>query len=416
MKDPNYFDVIVVGGGASGLMAAGRALELGKRVLLLEKNRSLGEKLKITGGGRCNVTNAEFDIHKLLSKYGKAKDFLYSPFSQFGVQDTFDFFEKRGLPLVVQARKRAFPHTEKATDVFKVLQKYIRHHQSLVRTNSAVDKVNFSENTVRNVVVGDRKYMADNFIFATGGVSAPKTGSTGDGFKWLAKMGHTVKKSNPNIVPLLVKEKWVKDLSGVSLSFMKITFFLGDKKQFSKVGKILFTHFGLSGPLILNSASQVNDLLEAGTVSARIDMYPDTDLGTLEKDITKKFDANKNKTLKNVFAEIAPRGIAPALELLLGEKLSEKKVHSVTKEERKTIVHLLKEMSVTIQGLMGFDRAVISDGGIVLEEIDTKTMRSRKFKNLYITGDLLNIRRPSGGYSLQLCWTTGFVAGTHASI
>ena len=415
MKDPNYFDVIVVGGGASGMMAAGRALELGKRVLLLEKNRSLGEKLKITGGGRCNITNAEFDIHKLLSKYGKAKDFLYSPFSQFGVQDTFDFFEKRGLPLVVQARKRAFPHTEKAIDVFRVLQKYIRHHQGLVRVNSPVDKINFSENKVRNVVVGSKKYMADNFIFATGGVSAPKTGSTGDGFKWLAKMEHTVKKSNPNIVPLLVKEKWVKDLSGVSLSFMKINFFLGGKRQFSKVGKILFTHFGLSGPLILNSAHLVNDLLEAGEVTARIDMYPDTDLGTLEKDITKKFDANKNKTLKNVFTEISPRGVAPALELLLGEELSEKKVHSVTREERKTILHLLKEMPVTIQGLMGLDRAVVSDGGIVLEEIDTKTMRSRKFKNLYITGDLLNIRRPSGGYSLQLCWTTGFVAGTHAS-
>jgi len=416
MKDPNYFDVIVVGGGASGMMAAGRALELGKRVLLLEKNRNLGEKLKITGGGRCNITNAEFDIHKLLSKYGKAKDFLYSPFSQFGVQDTFDFFEKRGLPLVVQARKRAFPHTEKAIDVFKVLQKYIRHHKSLVRTNSAVEKINFSEDKVRNVVVGDTKYMADTFIFATGGVSAPKTGSTGDGFKWLAKMGHTVKESNPNIVPLLVKEKWVKDLSGVSLSFMKINFFLGGKRQFSKVGKILFTHFGLSGPLILNSAHLVNDLLEAGEVTARIDMYPDTDLGTLEKDIIKKFDTYKNKTLKNILVEISPHGVAPALVLLLGEELSEKKVHSVTREERKMIVHLLKEMPVTVQGLMGFDRAVISDGGIVLEEIDTKTMRSRKFKNLYITGDLLNIRRPSGGYSLQLCWTTGFVAGTHASI
>lgn len=415
MKDPNYFDVIVVGGGASGMMAAGRALELGKRVLLLEKNRNLGEKLKITGGGRCNVTNAEFDIHKLLSKYGKAKDFLYSPFSQFGVQDAFDFFEKRGLPLVVQARKRAFPHTEKAIDVFKVLQKYIRHHKGLVRTNSAVEKINFSEDKVRNVVVGDTKYMADTFIFATGGVSAPKTGSTGDGFKWLAKMGHTVKESNPNIVPLLVKEKWVKDLSGVSLSFMKINFFLGGKRQFSKVGKILFTHFGLSGPLILNSAHLVNDLLEAGIVSAQIDMYPDTDLGTLEKDIIKKFDAYKNKTLKNILGEISPHGVAPALVLLLGEELSGKKVHSVTREERKTIVHLLKGMPVTIQGLMGFDRAVISDGGIVLEEIDTKTMRSRKFKNLYITGDLLNIRRPSGGYSLQLCWTTGFVAGTHAS-
>lgn len=408
------YDVIVIGGGPSGMMAAGFAAARGRRVLLIEKNERLGDKLKATGGGRCNITNAEEDRERLLRHYGAAKDFLYSPFSQFGMKDTFRFFEERGLPLVVEERKRAFPKTQKAEDVFRVLEKFIRRSGVKVKSGGRVTKILTDEGKIIGVLVGKEKLYAASLILATGGLSHPELGATGDGFAWLRSLGHQVIEPSPDIVPLAVKERWVKEISGASLSFMKISFFLDGVKKFTKTGKILFTHFGLSGPLILNSAREVKGLLRAGTVTAQIDAYPDTDLGSLEKNLVKIFDKNKNKTLKNILPEIAPHGLAPALALLLSSVGVETKVHSITKENRHHIAVLLKALPLTITKLMGFDRAVVSDGGVVLTEIDLKTMRSRIHPNLYVTGDLLNVTRPSGGFSLQLCWTTGYVAGQNA--
>ena len=415
-------DVIVVGGGASGMMAAGRAAECGARVLVLEKNNKMGEKLKITGGGRCNITNAEYDVHELLRHYGDADKFLFSAFAKFGVKETFSFFESRGLPLVVEARKRAFPNTRKALDVYNVLEKYIKEGNVAVQTGSPVTKINCEGDRIVSVSCGTNEYAAENFIFATGGASHRETGSTGDGFGWLRKIGHTVVDPTPSIVPLAVKDQWVKKLAGISVEEMKITFYADGVKDFSKKGRLLFTHFGLSGPLVLNSASKVSDLLHSGTVTAMIDLFPTEDLGSLEKRIITVFDGNKNKLLKNVTSEIVPAGMAKGILCLLenetdvkGKIDAEKKVHSVTVSERKTLVRLLKSLPVTITGLMGEDRAVVSDGGVSLEEIDMRTMKSKVVENLYVTGDLLHINRPSGGYSLQLCWTTGSIAGTCAA-
>ncbi|MEI8129992.1 MAG: aminoacetone oxidase family FAD-binding enzyme [bacterium] len=410
----NHYDVIVIGGGASGMFAAGRAAELGKRVLLLEKNKQLGEKLKISGGGRCNITNATYDTRALLANYGDASPFLFSPFSKFGVKDTFTFFESRGLPLVVQARNRAFPSTEKSVDVIRTLDGYLRKGNVEIKSGITVKRLTKHDGLVSGVETPAGVFTAETYVLATGGVSHPETGSTGDGFKWLADLGHTIKQPTPTIVPLAVAEEWVHMLSGVSLSFMKITFFLEDKKQFSKTGKILFTHFGLSGPLILNSAGKVGDLLQEGRVSARIDAYPDTEIGALDAQITKHFDANKNKMLKNILKEIVPEGMAPGIAQLLTAINLDTKVHSITKAERRIIVDTLKALPVTITNLMGYDRAVVADGGLSLSEIDTKTMRSKITPNLAVTGDLLHINRPSGGYSLQLCWTSGWVAGSNA--
>jgi len=378
------YDLIVIGGGASGMMAAGAAAENGKKVLILEKNPRLGEKLSITGGGRCNVTNATFDVREFLKKFGDSAKFLFSPFSQFNIQDTFDFFEKRNLPLVVEARNRAFPKTQKASDVVKVMKKYASGKNINISTGNPVIKVvaDKEQRNIKYIETRIGKYYADNFIIATGGSSHQETGSTGDGFKWLKKIGHTVKESSPNIVPLKASDKWVKDLSGTSLSFMKITFFVNGKKSFSKVGKILFTHFGLSGPLILNSAHKVRDLLHEGSVTAKIDCYPDTDHGSLEKNILKTFDNNKNKSFKNIAKEITPPGLENALiEFHIVDDVNTK-VNSVTKEERKEIVQLLKAMPINIEGLMGMDRAVISDGGIPLSEVDTRTMKSKLYDKL----------------------------------
>lgn len=408
------YDVIVIGGGASGMMAAGHAAQRGRRVLLLEKNRELGAKLKITGGGRCNITNAEEDEQKLLTHYGEAKPFLHSPFSQFGVKDAFAFFESRGLPLTVQAHKRVFPATERASDVFRVLEQYLRQGGVAVRTKANVDRINILDGHIGSVTVNGGKVAASSFILATGGISHPETGSTGDGFAWLSTLGHTVQEPTPTVVPLAVQDEWVKKLAGVTLPAVRICFLLEGIRKMVLKGDILCTHFGLSGPLILNAAGAVADLLHEGIITAQIDVYPQDDIGSLDKRITAVFDANKNKALKNVWNEIAPAGTGHALVPLLQGIAADTKVHSITKEQRRQIVDVLKALPVTITGLMGYDRAVVADGGLSLEDVDTRTMRSKRYPNLYITGDLLNISRPSGGYSLQLCWTTGFVAGSNA--
>jgi hypothetical protein len=409
------FDVIVVGGGASGLIAAGRAAELGKKVLLLEKNKRLGEKLRISGGGRCNITNAEYNPRALLRAYGKAEQFLYSLFAQFGVAETFSFFESRGLPLIVQEGKRAFPKTEKAGDVVELLLTYIKKGGVVIKTNTPVTKVVSEDGNITHVFSGNTRFEAREYIFATGSVSHAETGSSGDGLKWLTALGHTVKKPTPTIVPLAVKEAWSKKLAGTSLSNIKITFCVDGKKEFSEKGRVLFTHFGISGPLILNNAGKVSDLLHNGVVTAIIDVYPDTDLGRLERNVIEFFDKNKNKAFKNVIKEIVPEGASNGILILLGEQIdTTKKVHSISKEERKLFVRTLKALPLTIEGLMGFNRAVIADGGVPLDEVDMKTMRSKKIHNLFVTGDLLHINRPSGGFSLQLCWSSGYVAGSIA--
>lgn len=411
------YDVVVIGGGAAGMMAAGRAAERGRRVLLLEKNKELGKKLSITGGGRCNILNAEEDTRTLLSHYGDAAKFLHSPFSQHGMRDSWDFFERHNLPLVVEARKRAFPKSMSAPDVTATLRRYLTDHQVEIKTGHPV--VNIETEDGRIVAVTTRagvRYTADSFILAAGGASHQETGSTGECFTYLEEFGYTIHKPNPNIVPLVAEEGWVKRLSGTTLSFMKITFGVDRTKKngrFSRTGKILFTHFGVSGPLILNAAHQVKQLLADGPVRASIDLYPDTDLGTIRNRVLEAFLANKNKYLHNVVRDLVPAGMVEAVLENLDPELAQVKVHSVTKEERERLASLLKNLPLTITDTMGLDWAVISDGGVDLKDLDTKTMCSRLHTNLYLIGDMLHINRPSGGYSLQLCWTTGWVAGSH---
>lgn len=408
------YDVIVIGGGASGMMAAGRAAERGKRVLLLEKNAHLGEKLSISGGWRCNILNEEENERTLLAHYGKSEQFLYSPFSQFGMSETRDFFESHGLPLKVEARKRAFPKSEKASDVVKALERYLKRGRVDVHLGAPVQNVVADGDHITKVVVRDKEYTAHSYILATGGVSHPETGSTGDGFAWLSSLGHTIRKPTPTIVPLRASDAWIKKVSGITVKNMKLTFFVEGKRAFSVRGDLLFTHFGLSGPQILNVAGKVSDILQQGMVTGQIDTYPAHDIGILERKITEIFETNKNKLLKNVFKEIAPPGTGAVILALAPDVDPDTKVHSVTKEDRRQLVKLLKGLPVTITGLMGFDRAVVADGGLLLTEVDTKTMRSRTYSNLYVTGDILHITRPSGGFSLQLAWTTGYVAGSHA--
>ncbi|MCK5027137.1 MAG: aminoacetone oxidase family FAD-binding enzyme, partial [Candidatus Pacebacteria bacterium] len=303
------YDLVVIGGGPSGMMAAGRAAELGARVLLLEKNKSLGKKLLLTGGGRCNLTNNIIDTKEFLKHFPQSKEFLYSPFSKFSVQDTLNFFEKNGLRLVIEAHDRVFPKTQKAEHVLGVLERYMKINNVEIRRNMKVQDISVREDKKILIRMKDEQFLSNAAVIATGGLAAPETGSTGDGFTFLKKLGHTIQKPNPNLVPITSSTRWIHNLSGLTLSFMTIHFKQNEKTVLKKTGKILFTHFGISGPLVLNSSYEVTQLLKKGPLHASIDMFPDTEENELDRRVFNLFEKNKNKALKNILPEIVHKSM-----------------------------------------------------------------------------------------------------------
>ncbi|MBU0646653.1 NAD(P)/FAD-dependent oxidoreductase [Patescibacteria group bacterium] len=415
MKNETY-DIIVIGGGPAGMMAAGRAGELGAKVLLLEKNQRLGKKLSLTGGGRCNITNAEFDVRLFLDHFPESKKFLFSPFAQFAVRDTFDFFEKLNLPLVVEERQRAFPKVQKAESVCHVLAQYLKQSGNVtICFGEPAESLIMKDQQVVGVKTEQSKYLAKKIILATGGLALPETGSTGDGLKMSAKLGHTIAEPDPNLAPLRSPDKWVHELAGLSLEPITLRFTQNKQTNIKETGRVLFTHFGISGPMVINLSHQVQELLKKGKVQAALDLFPDHNLGELNTLLVDLFEANKNRLVKNILSELFSKKLVPVILQKIGVKLGDKKVHSVTKEERKMLVDLLKDLHFVIDGTMGLDWSIVADGGVMPKEIDFKTMSSKLHPNLYLIGDVVNINRPSGGFSLQLCWTTGWVAGTHAA-
>ena len=406
------YDLVIVGGGASGMMAGVIASRKGASVALIEKNNRLGEKLRISGGGRCNITNAEFDLRTLLKNYGRAEQFLYSAFTDFGVADTIDFFKELGLPIKVEARKRAFPVSDKAEDVIHALTHELHKYKVDIITSSPVTKINHSKTTIFSVTCGNRTIKGRNYILASGGTSRPETGSTGDGFVWLEQLGHSVKSPTPSITPLKASETWVKNVSGISVKGARITFYCDGIKAFRLDGDILFTHFGISGPVILSNAYKVAELLEQGIVTAKIDCLLSVDSKQFDSEIVELLHQNGSKQVRNVLRLIAPAGLAPLVKEVTTKKINlDTKAGELSKADRKILLDSIKDLPLTIDSLMGVEKAVVADGGVSLKEIDTRTFKSNIIDNLYVSGDLLDITRPSGGYSLQLCWTSGYIAG-----
>lgn len=410
-QNKEQYDVVIIGGGPAGMMAAGRAAEKGAKVLLLEKNPFLGRKLLLTGGGRCNLTNAEFDKNIFLNKFKEAKKFLFSPFSKFGVEETIEFFQQQNLPTKIEAEKRVFPVSDKAQDVLDVMISYVRQNKVEIRTKSVVSGFEVVDKKIVGVRMDDKKVLkAQTFILATGGKSHPETGSTGDGFVWLKQIGHNIIEPDLALVPVKIKETWVHKLSGLSLNDAHISVWQNRKKQNSNHGKILFTHFGLSGPLILNMSKSIGQLLKKCSVIISLDLFPDLDEATVDKKVQEVFLKNQNKKIKNCLDGFVTSALVPTI-LELAEIDSEKFINKISREERLGLAGFLKYLPMTVQGLMGVENAIVTSGGVDLKEIDFKEMKSKFYPNLYLVGDVLDIDRPSGGYSLQLCWTTGYVAG-----
>ncbi len=426
-----HADVIIIGGGPAGMMAAISAATQGgkkQKIVLFEKNNSLGKKLLITGGGRCNVTNSEFDIRKFLAHYKDSDKFLFSAFSQYGVKETLEFFHTHDMPTKVENEGRTFPISDSARSVYDVLVNEMKRLGVEVMTNvkvegfaiSKTDKGTLTSEGCKgthidgvNVVVDGKKSLivGTKYVLATGGTSHPETGSTGDAYPWLRELGHDVHFPRPVLVPVTIKEKWVKDLQGISIDNVKLSVVVDKEKLYVKKGKVLFTHFGVTGPTILNMSKKIADLLDAKKkVFVHVDLLPEFDHGTLNQKLQDTFAANKSKKIKNTLGELVKSGVVNTI--LDMAKVSVDAVCSqVTREERMALIDALKNLPMTVTGLLGEDKAIIASGGVPLKEIDFKTMRSRVCDNLCVVGDLLDIDRPSGGYSLQLCWTTGFVAG-----
>ena len=406
-------NVIVVGGGAAGMMAAVFAARNGQNVQLLEKNEKLGKKLFITGKGRCNITNAA-DIEDLFTAVISNPKFLYSGFYSFTNQQVIDFFEELGVKTKIERGERVFPVSDHSSDVIAAFSRELKSLGVSVSLHTEVRELLCEQDKVCGVLLTNGKKMkADAVIVATGGISYPSTGSTGDGYRFAKETGHRVTELLPSLVPMEVRQWYAKELQGLSLRNIEICITDGKKKLYEEFGEMLFTHYGVTGPVILSASSVVGKTLRKKELTLHIDLKPALSEEQLDKRILREFDANHNKQYKNSIDSLFPAKLKPVM-IELSEIEPEKKVNEITKEERQRLVHLIKDFTMTLTGLRGYNEAIITKGGISVKEIDPGTMESKKMKGLYFAGEVLDLDAVTGGYNLQIAWSTGYLAGINA--
>jgi len=408
------FEVAVIGGGPAGMMAAGRAAELGAKVVLLEKNEILGKKLLLTGKGRCNFTHNEADLRKFAEKFGKKGRFLYSALARFGVSEVIEFFAVRGVKAKVEQGGRIFPENGEAHNILKALIKYLEEGGVHIRLKAEVVGLQLEKGKISSVLLPEQQISADKFILSTGGRSYPQTGSSGEGYRWLEQLGHTIITPVPALSPVKTSERWVKELQGLSLKNISLYLFQNGKKQDQRFGEMLFTHFGISGPIVMDMSKGIGESLKNGPVKLVLDLKPALTFQQLDARIQRDFREFKGKMLKNSLKRLLPLSIIPVIIQLSGLD-PEKKVDYITREERNKLVHRLKGLELTPTELLGFNWSIVTSGGVALQEVNPDTMGSKKVENLYFAGEILDLDGPSGGYNLQECWSTGYLAGQSAA-
>lgn len=408
--------VIVVGAGAAGTMAAGAAAENGSDVLLLEKNDKIGRKVMITGKGRCNVTNnIGDDVQKFISNIPGNGRFLYSAYSSFNSQDVMYFFEDYGVSLKVERGNRVFPESDKAVDIVDALNSYITE-MGVKRKQERVISLITDDGCVKGVITDfGNEYFADSVIIATGGLSYPKTGSTGDGYKLAESVGHTVTALRPSLSALVCREGICSECMGLSLKNVSIKVFDTKKKKeiYNDFGEMLFTHFGVSGPMILSASAHMRDM-EKERYEIYIDLKPALSHEKLDARILRDFADNTNKSISNVLALLLPKSLISPVLRLSHIKQSEK-INQITKEMRKNLIDTIKSLKLTVMGFNDIAEAIVTSGGVKVSEINPKTMESKICKGLYFAGEVIDCDGYTGGFNLQIAFSTGRLAGISAS-
>lgn len=408
--------VVVIGGGAAGMLAAGTAASFGAQVVLLEKNRDLGKKLLITGKGRCNITNAG-TLEEIMKNIPRNSQFLYSSLYGFTNQDLLDMLQSLGLDTKVERGNRVFPVSDKAQDVVNSLLDYCRQYGVDIKCNREVQEILVENGQVQGVVTTQgEKILATRVIVATGGLSAPGTGSTGDGYNWAQLVGHQIVDTQPSLVPLETKETWVKEAQGLALKNAQVGIMVAGKLVAQEFGEMLFAHFGVTGPVILTLSDVAVDALgrKQGPVELTINLKPALTVEQLDKRLQRDFADKSRKQFKNAFEELLPKSLIPILISLSGID-PEKPIHQVSKLERQKLIQLMTDLRLTVAKPRSIKEAVITAGGVHIKEINPKTLESKLVQGLYFAGEVLDVHAYTGGFNLQIAFSTGYAAGSHAA-
>lgn len=406
--------VVVIGGGAAGLMAAVIAGREGAKVTLLEKMNYVGKKMGITGKGRCNITNA-CDMSEFIKNTPGNGKFLYGAYERFTNEDLLQLLHDAGLETKVERGGRVFPASDSALDVRNTFMKLMKHYGVDVHLEEPVKKILVDDGTVTGVVTDKETYHADAVVIATGGKSYPATGSTGDGYILASQVGHTITDIRPSLVPIVIEESWVKDLMGLSLRNVELSVIAKNKVQATMFGEMMFTHFGITGPIVLSLSHTVGKLMRKkniGTIGLDINLKPALSPETLDKRLQKDFDLYSKKQLINGMKDLLPSRLIPLIIELAGID-PQKPINQISKEERQQIGYMLQHMPLTVKGLRPVEEAIVTAGGISLKEFNPKTMESKLVKGLYGAGEVLDIDAFTGGYNLQAAFSTGYVAAMH---
>lgn len=406
--------VIIIGGGAAGAMAGVAAAEHGARVLLLEKNEKLGKKLYITGKGRCNLTNA-CDLEDLRKKIVTNPRFLYSALYSFTNEDTIRFFEESGMPVKIERGDRVFPVSDKSSDVIHTLAERLKKAGVTVRFHAEVNRICTEKGRVTGVQLRTGELLScDACVVATGGLSYASTGSTGDGYTFAKLCGHTVTECYPSLVGLKITESFVKELEGLSLKNVRLRAMQGKKELYNDMGELLFTANGVSGPLVLSASAVVTDRLSAGEIVLSLDLKPALSKEELDARILRDFDEAKNRQFGNALDKLLPQRLIRVIISMCGIP-AEKQVNAITKQERGRLTDVLKGMELHVKGTGGFNEAVITRGGVSVREVNPSTMESKLTEGLFFAGEVLDVDALTGGYNLQIAWSTGYLAGRSAA-